>query len=199
MATGDGKRLARPGVKWVLSKVRRNYQWFFQDGRWNYEGVKTTRRVADGEIAVAEAAGAKIAAPVEWGNYRLDVTSDGNEAAETSVSFSVGYESDKTADTPDVLDVALDKAAYADGESLQLRLSPRFAGKATLAVVTDKGPPELWEVRQQLPQRVVLVLLPGAEPPLVGGSPVGHEQRPGRVVVAGEEPLQAGRDVPRPG
>lgn len=138
MATGDGKRLARPGVKWVLSKVRRNYQWFFQDGRWNYEGVKTTRRVADGEIAVAEAAGAKIAAPVEWGNYRLDVTSDGNEAAETSVSFSVGYESDKTADTPDVLDVALDKAAYADGESLQLRLSPRFAGKATLAVITDK-------------------------------------------------------------
>ncbi|UZF91684.1 alpha-2-macroglobulin family protein [Bosea sp. NBC_00550] len=138
MATGDGKRLARPGVKWVLSKVRRNYQWFFQDGRWNYEGVKTTRRVADGEIAVAEAAGARIAAPVEWGNYRLDVTSDGNEAAETSVSFSVGYESDKTADTPDVLDVALDKAAYADGESLQLRLSPRFAGKATLAVITDK-------------------------------------------------------------
>jgi len=138
MATGDGKRLARPGVKWVLSKVRRNYQWFFQDGRWNYEGVKTTRRVADGEIAVAEAAGAKIAAPVEWGNYRLDVTSDGNEAAETSVSFSVGYESDKTADTPDVLDVALDKASYADGESLQVRLSPRFAGKATLAVITDK-------------------------------------------------------------
>ncbi|HVL21408.1 MAG TPA: MG2 domain-containing protein, partial [Amaricoccus sp.] len=138
MATGDGKRLARPGVKWVLSKVRRNYQWFFQDGRWNYEGVKTTRRVADGEIAVAEAAGAKIAAPVEWGNYRLDVTSDGNEAAETSVSFSVGYESDKTADTPDVLDVALDKQSYADGETAQIRLSPRFTGKATLAVVTDK-------------------------------------------------------------
>jgi uncharacterized protein YfaS (alpha-2-macroglobulin family) len=66
------------------------------------------------------------------------VTSDGVEAAETSVSFSVGYESDKTADTPDVLDVALDKASYADGESLQVRLSPRFAGKATLAVVTDK-------------------------------------------------------------
>lgn len=138
MANGDGRRLARPGVKWVLSKVRRNYQWFFQDGRWNYEGVKTTRRVADGEIAVAEAASARIAAPVEWGNYRLDVTADGGDATETSVSFSVGYESDKTADTPDVLDVALDKASYADGETAQIRLSPRFAGKATLAVITDK-------------------------------------------------------------
>jgi uncharacterized protein YfaS (alpha-2-macroglobulin family) len=138
MANGDGRRLARPGVKWTLSKVTRNYQWFFQDGRWNYEGVKTTRRVADGEIAVAEAAAARIAAPVQWGNYRLDVVSDGADATETSVSFSVGYESDKTADTPDVLDVALDKPSYAIGETMQVRLSPRFAGKATLAIVGDK-------------------------------------------------------------
>lgn len=136
MASGDGKRLARPGVKWTLSKVRRNYQWFFQDGRWNYEGVKTTRRVSDGEIAVSETGTARISAPVEWGNYRLDVAADGPEATETSVSFSVGYETDKTADTPDVLDVALDKASYRDGESLQVRLSPRFAGKATLAVIS---------------------------------------------------------------
>lgn len=138
MATGDGRRLARPGVKWVLSKVRRNYQWFFQDGRWNYEGVKTTRRVADGEIAVAADAPARIAAAVDWGNYRLDVIADGADAAETSVSFSVGYEADKTADTPDVLDVALDKGEYAAGENLRVRLSPRFTGKATLAVVSDR-------------------------------------------------------------
>ncbi|PTM41050.1 alpha-2-macroglobulin [Bosea sp. 124] len=138
MANGDGRRLTRPGVKWTLSKVTRNYQWFFQDGRWNFEGVKSTRRVADGEIAVAEGSDARIAAPVQWGNYRLDVAADGPDSTETSVSFSVGYEADKTADTPDVLDVALDKAAYADGESLQVRLAPRFAGKATLAVISDR-------------------------------------------------------------
>jgi len=138
MANGDGRRLSRPGVKWTLSKVTRNYQWFFQDGRWNYEGVKSTRRVADGEVAVSEGTPARIASQVEWGNYRLDVAADGPDSTETSVSFSVGYEADKTADTPDVLDVALDKAAYADGESLRVRLSPRFAGKATLAVVTDR-------------------------------------------------------------
>lgn len=138
MAEGDGRRLARPGVKWTLSKVTRNYQWFFQDGRWNYEGVNTTRRVADGTVDVSETAPARIETAVQWGNYLLDVTSEGADATETSVTFSVGYESDKTADTPDVLDVALDKASYADGESLQVRLSPRFAGKATLAVVTDR-------------------------------------------------------------
>lgn len=138
MATGDGRRLARQGVKWTLSKVTRNYQWFFRDGRWNFEGVKSTRRVSDGEIALSETQGATISAAVSWGAYRLDVAAPGADATETSVSFSVGYESDKTADTPDVLDVALDKASYADGESLQVRLNPRFAGKATLAVVSDK-------------------------------------------------------------
>jgi uncharacterized protein YfaS (alpha-2-macroglobulin family) len=138
MANGDGRRLARPGVKWTLSKVTRNYQWFFQDGRWNYEGVKQTRRVADGEIAVSTTAAIQIAAAVQWGNYRLDVAADGPDSTETSVSFSVGYESDKTANTPDVLDVIIDKAAYANGETMQVRLSPRFAGKATLAVISDK-------------------------------------------------------------
>lgn len=138
MANGDGRRLARPGVKWTLSKVTQNYQWFFKDGRWNYEGVKTTRRVADGEIATGETAPANISAPVQWGNYRLDVVSTGSDATETSVSFSVGYESDKTAETPDVLDVALDKPSYGIGETMQVRLSPRFAGKATLAVISDR-------------------------------------------------------------
>lgn len=138
MANGDGRRLARSGVKWTLSKVTRNYQWFFQDGKWNFEGVKNTRRVADGEIALGATEAARIAAPVQWGNYRLDVQASGNDGAETSVSFTVGYEADKTAETPDVLDVALDKAAYADGESLNVRVSPRFAGKATLAVISDR-------------------------------------------------------------
>ncbi|MEN5082117.1 alpha-2-macroglobulin [Bosea sp. TWI1241] len=157
MAQGDGRRIARQGLKWTLSKVNRTYQWFYQDGSWNYEGVTTTRRVADGELAVSEAEPARIAMPVEWGNYRLDVTADGAEASETSVSFRVGYESEKTADTPDVLAVALDKAAYADGETMQVRLSPRFAGKATLAVMGD-GVRELRTV--DVPEQGTTISLP---------------------------------------
>ncbi len=138
MANGDGTRLAHKGAKWTLSKIRRNYQWFFQDGRWNYEAVKTTRRVADGEIDLTTSAPAEIAAKIEWGDYRLDVLADGVDGAQTSVSFTVGYETDKTADTPDLLDVTLDKPAYADGDTMQVRISPRFAGKATLAIISDR-------------------------------------------------------------
>jgi hypothetical protein len=148
LVTGDGQRIARDKVKWTLSRVIRNFQWFYQDGRWQYEAAKTTRRVADGEISIGAAEAARISSPVEWGSYRLDVVADGIEGAETSVNFTVGYESERTADTPDVLDLVLDKAAYAAGDSIQVRLNSRFAGKATIAVMGD-GVKALQEVDVQ--------------------------------------------------
>jgi hypothetical protein len=135
MATGEGKRVARTGVKWQLSRISRNYQWFFKDGRWAYEAIKTSRRVADGEITASETAPAEIAARVGWGSYRLELRS---QDSETAHDFTIGYVAEAKADTPDVLDVALDKPAYAEGETMQVRLAPRFAGKATLAVISDR-------------------------------------------------------------
>ena len=87
----DGTRQARQGVAWNLYKVERRYQWFNSDGRWGFEPVKSTRRVADGRIDVSAAEPARIATPVEWGSYRLDVRVDGVESAQTSVSFTVGW------------------------------------------------------------------------------------------------------------
>jgi hypothetical protein len=138
MATGEGKRLARAGLKWQLSRVSRNYQWYFKEGRWAYEGVKTTRRIADGEVATSESAVAEIAARVGWGTYRIEVRASGNDDAETAFEFTTGYVSDARADTPDVLDLVLDKKNYAAGEPMQIRLNPRFAGTVTLAVISDR-------------------------------------------------------------
>ena len=138
LAAPDGTRLPHPSVVWNLYKVERRYQWFNQEGRWGFEPVKSTRRVADGRVDVAADAPARIASPVEWGFYRLDVTAPGLETAQTSVSFTVGWSGDETADVPDLLDVALDKDAYRPGETIVARLSPRFSGKATIALVSDK-------------------------------------------------------------
>ena len=138
MVAPDGTRQARQGVAWNLYKVERRYQWFNSDGRWGFEPVKSTKRVADGRIDVSAAEPARIATPVEWGSYRLDVRVDGVESAQTSVSFTVGWGGDQTADVPDLLDMTLDKASYGLGDEIRARLSPRFAGKATLAVVSDK-------------------------------------------------------------
>ena len=138
LVDGAGARMARAGVAWTLSRVERRYQWYFTDGRWSYEAVSSARIVADGKVDVGATNAAEIGAAVELGGYRLDVKAPGLETAETSVSFSVGWDGDRTASTPDVLDMTLDKPAYAAGETMQVRLNPRFAGKATLLVVSDK-------------------------------------------------------------
>lgn len=138
MAQPDGARMARP-LKWSLYKVERRYQWFNNDGRWNAEPVKTSRRISDGEVAATADAAARIAAPVDWGSWRLEVTSEGGGAAAvTSVSFNVGFSAEASADTPDALEVTLDKAAYKAGETMKARINSRFAGTATLMIVTDR-------------------------------------------------------------
>ncbi|MGO9682435.1 MAG: alpha-2-macroglobulin family protein, partial [Beijerinckiaceae bacterium] len=134
----DGKRAARRGVSWSLYKVSQDYQWYRQDGRWNYEQVKSTRRVAEGKIDLTTDAPAKISAPVQLGTYRLDVKSDTGTDAPTSVTFFAGWSGDTTAQTPDLLEVTLDKAEYKPGEQMRLRINSRFAGGATVAILGEE-------------------------------------------------------------
>ena len=133
----DGTRLAKPGLRWTLNRVDKRYQWFQQDGRWSFEPITTTRRVSDGTLDVGSAAPARLSLAAQTGRYRLDITG-GADGDATSVEYTVGWSGDATAQTPDLLDVTLDKAAYAAGDSLQLTLTPRFDGQATVTIVSDK-------------------------------------------------------------
>ncbi len=131
----DGTRVARKGAAWSLYQVTNDYQWFNSDGRWSYEPVKSTKRVASGVIDIGADTPAKFAAPVSWGAHRLDVkTLDGEE---TSVAFDVGWSGTASADTPDNVVVTLDKTAYAPGDEAKLRINSPYAGKATVALVGD--------------------------------------------------------------
>ena len=127
----DGKQLAGSGLRYELLKVERRYQYYRRDGRWEYEPVKSTRRMADGRIDVAADKPGRIALPVTWGRYRLDVASDDRSIPPTSVTFDAGFYSDASADTPDLLEIALDKAEYAAGDTMQCRVTARTAGKVT--------------------------------------------------------------------
>ena len=55
----DGKPLARDGLRYELLKIESRYQWYRQSSSWEYEPVKSTSRVADGDLTVtAEQPGA---------------------------------------------------------------------------------------------------------------------------------------------
>ncbi|HEY1454681.1 MAG TPA: alpha-2-macroglobulin [Roseiarcus sp.] len=132
----DGSRVARKGAEWSISQVMNDYQWFNADGRWSYEPVKSSKRIASGTIDIGADAPAKFSSAVGWGAHRLDIkTLDGEE---TSVAFAVGWSGTASADTPDNVVVTLDKTSYAPGEEAKLRIASAFAGKATVALVGDK-------------------------------------------------------------
>jgi uncharacterized protein YfaS (alpha-2-macroglobulin family) len=133
----DGQKQALPGAKWKLVSIERNYQWYRDGSSWRFEPILTTKQVADGTVDIS-ADGTEVAAPVGWGRYRLEVEQPGAAGAATSVEFDAGWfvEASST-ETPDALEIGLDKASYAVGDTAKLKVSPRFAGELLLTVGTD--------------------------------------------------------------
>src|SRR4029078_6482494 len=66
----DGKAIGKK-LHWQLLRVDSKYQWYRQENYWQYEPVKVTRRIADGDLDVAPDKPGQISAPVTWGRYRL--------------------------------------------------------------------------------------------------------------------------------
>jgi len=134
----DGRRKAQPHVQWTLVRVNNDYQWYKQDGRWTFEQVNSTTKIAAGALDLAKDQPGKIAALVGLGHYRLDLRGDDPKDAQTSVSFDSGWSSEAKAPTPDLLDLTLDKKDYASGATLTAKITARADSKATVAIIGDK-------------------------------------------------------------
>uniref|UniRef100_UPI0035A8373C alpha-2-macroglobulin family protein n=1 Tax=Mesorhizobium sp. LHD-90 TaxID=3071414 RepID=UPI0035A8373C len=135
----DGKHKPMPGALWSLVKVERDYQWYSSGSSWNYEPVTQTRAVSNGTLDIAADGTASISMPVDWGRYRLEIETPDPEGPATSVEFDAGwYVASTSTETPDGLEIALDKEHYAPGEVAKLKISPRFAGELLVAVGSDR-------------------------------------------------------------
>ena len=134
----DNTAVARRGLTYQLLRIDTHYQFYKRDGSWNYEPVKTTTRVADGTLDVTMDRSARISLPVKFGRYRLEVSTGDPSGPVTSVAFDAGWYVEANADTPDMLEVALDKAEYRPGDTMTLAVTARNAGRLTLNVIGDK-------------------------------------------------------------
>jgi len=134
----DGSSLARSGLRYELLKVESHYQWYRQNSSWNYEPVKSTKRVADGDLSIKAGEPAKLQFQPEPGRYRLDVKTTDAAGPITSVQFDVGWYSDGSADTPDLLETSIDKPEYAAGDSMIVTVNARTAGLLTVNVLGDR-------------------------------------------------------------
>jgi uncharacterized protein YfaS (alpha-2-macroglobulin family) len=138
LASPDGTSLAGNGLRYELLKVETKYQWYRRDGAWDFEPTKSTKRVSDGQIDVAADKPARVSVPVQWGRYRLEVSTADRNGPATSIDFDAGWYAEASADTPDLLEIALDKPEYAAGENMTVAVTARTAGKVTLHVIGDR-------------------------------------------------------------
>ena len=115
LASPDGTSLAGNGLRYELLKIETKYQWYRRDGAWDFEPTKSTKRVADGQLDVAADKPGRVSVPVQWGRYRLEVSSADRNGPVTSIDFDAGWYAEASADTPDLLEIALDKPEYVAG------------------------------------------------------------------------------------
>jgi hypothetical protein len=138
MVGPDGKPLSKSGLHYDLLKVESSYQWYRQNGQWEYEPVKRTERVANGTVDVAADKPARVSVPVKWGRYRLEISTGEANGPITSLSFDAGFYAESNAETPDLLEVALDKPDYKPGDTMNVAVTARTAGRLTVNVFTDR-------------------------------------------------------------
>lgn len=136
VAGKDGKPAATHGLTWTLTRLDTNWQWYRRDGSWTYEAVTLKRKIANGSLDTTADAPARISQKLPWGRYRLDVASADPNGPASGFLFSSGwYTSGEAVDSPEQLELALDKETYRAGDTAKLRIASKLGGKALIAVL----------------------------------------------------------------
>ncbi|MEI6559981.1 MAG: alpha-2-macroglobulin [Rhodospirillaceae bacterium] len=134
-----GGRVARSGLHWELVAEHRDFQWYYESGRYKYRITERDQSVRAGSLAVPAAGPAvQELGALPWGRYRLEV-SDVATGVASSYRFTSGWEAGPNlGDTPDTVEVSADRPAYKAGETARVHIQPPFAGEVLLTVATDR-------------------------------------------------------------
>ncbi|WP_339486748.1 alpha-2-macroglobulin family protein [Pseudomonas sp. EL_65y_Pfl2_R95] len=153
VADAQGNKLAADQLTVRLIRERRDYYWNFSDNDgWSYHYNEKYLNLSEETLNVGAGGGAKISFPVEWGPYRVEVI-DAQTGMLSSMRFWAGYRWQDNADggavRPDQVKLALDKPAYADGDTAKVTVTAPAAGKGYLLVESSDGP--LWWQEIEVP------------------------------------------------
>ena len=136
-ADAAGRRIAANGVAYTLIAENWDYDWFQQDGRWQWRRTSRDVAVAKGTMNIAAGQAARIARRLGWGDYRLELA--GPQGARSVIRFASGWgAAAKDVEAPDFVRVSAGPKAYAQGDTVEITLKPPYAGEAQIAVATDR-------------------------------------------------------------
>ncbi|HES76491.1 MAG TPA: alpha-2-macroglobulin family protein, partial [bacterium] len=133
----NGTRVAQRGLEYRFIKDESTWQWHRRNNQWRYERVVRERELASGTLDVIADKPALLKQQVSWGSYRVMVR-DPVSGANSALRFYGGWYGEATAERPDRLPIAADKAGYAPGETARLRIDSEFAGQALIVMANER-------------------------------------------------------------
>ncbi len=138
IAVGPDAKPVPLKVHWKINRLEMRYQWYALYGQWNWDVTTTRTTVAEGDADLGEDP-VSVKGYVDWGNHELVITAaDGTPVAASTDFYAGWYVPADAANTPDTLDIALDRPAYKAGDTARVRIVPRSAGVALITVVSNR-------------------------------------------------------------
>jgi alpha-2-macroglobulin len=153
VADAAGNKLAAEQLMVRFIRERRDYFWNFSESDgWSHNYNEKFLTLDEQTLRTEADSTAKVSFPVEWGPYRVEVI-DAQTGMLSSLRFWAGYRWQDNADggavRPDQVKLALDKPAYADGETAKVTVTPPAPGNGYLLVESSEGP--LWWQEIEVP------------------------------------------------
>ncbi|HEY8879424.1 MAG TPA: alpha-2-macroglobulin [Roseateles sp.] len=132
-------------VQLKLIYEERQWYWRYDDGRGWHSGFNVNEELVEARsLALKERT--KVALPVRWGRYRLEVM-DPDTGLALRYGFYAGYgaqDADDIGNRPDRVQLKLQGAPFKPGDVAKLAIKPPHDGEA---VVTVEGDRVLWTKR----------------------------------------------------
>ncbi|TAK53265.1 MAG: alpha-2-macroglobulin family protein [Gammaproteobacteria bacterium] len=136
----DGRLAAAERLQVALVRELRDYHWRQADDGWDYEFTARYVTVETRTVAARADGPLRLDFPVEWGEYRLEVTDPATQLT-LRYPFIAGWSQDDQNRGPDArpdkVKVALDRTGYRAGDKLQVTVTPPQPGPGLLIVESD--------------------------------------------------------------
>lgn len=144
----------------TLVREEKEYFWEYNNAEgWQRKSIGGEYPLLQQKILLDDKAQAKVAFEVQQGYYRLEVE-DPETGLRTVYPFHAGWDwhaEENTSSRPDKIVLALDKPAYAAGDTAKLTITPPAAGHAIVAV---EGESMLWSQQLELPAEGTTIDIP---------------------------------------
>ncbi|MES2711890.1 MAG: alpha-2-macroglobulin [Pseudomonadota bacterium] len=120
-----------------LVRERPNWRLVTRGSVARYETVWRDEVVDSTEADFTPGTPIRFARRLPFGRYRIEAA-DATGLGITSMRFRAGWAASENAETPDRIDVSTDRQSFADGATARVRVVPPFAGRASVAILTDR-------------------------------------------------------------